>query len=207
MQKLPIRALEPVSDEDRYRLVIGDSGGLIPTTAISGYPLILDSREVWQGAIEEAWDPKLVYYVGDLFGVGQGEIRVRVQQAHASKKELVRHGLTILGLNAANHPMVVVVEESPTESRGVSLGEAAQIMKSVGVHNAIVLGGKGDVQLVSTLEGVIACPFVATHDLDWARPVDNLNYKEYIVPRDARERPVPGFAGFEYLKENYRSSK
>jgi hypothetical protein len=201
VREISIKSLEPLSDTEKYRLAIDDSDSPIPVTGISGYPLIRDSKEVWHTALEQAWDPKLVYYVGDLLGVRQGEIRARLHQARADKKDLVRHGLTILGLTMAGRPIVVVLEESSADSRGVSVREAAQIMKGLDVPNAIVLGGKGDAQLVSTLEGVIARPFVAAHDLDWARPIDNLGYQRYLVPPDARERPIPGFAGLEFTGE------
>ncbi len=59
---------------------------------ISGYPLLRDGEEVWPDALTHAWDPKLLYYVGDLAGVRRGEILRRMREARRAGYPLHRGG-------------------------------------------------------------------------------------------------------------------
>lgn len=77
-----------------------------------------------------------------------------------------------------------MAEELNGRSHGVSLREAAQVMKRFNCIDAVILGAKGDAQLASTFEGVIVNPLVSSHDNYSARPVDNLGYKPGLVPVD-----------------------
>jgi len=198
VQELEIVTHVPATDDEKYRLSISlMADATTPWVAVSGYPLIRNGIEVWQDALRQAWDPKLIYHIGDPTDMRRGDILNRLREADIRKQDIMRHGMTVLGITENGAPRLFVAEEFNGRSRGVSLGEAAQVMKRLNSRDAIVLGAKGDAQLVSTLEGVIANPLVSSHDNYSARRVDNLGYRSRLVPIDCVERPIPGIVALE----------
>lgn len=156
---------------------------------ISGFPLTLRGASIWAEHITQAWDPKLVYHLNDLSHVPQAEIPARLEAAHRSGSQLQRHGLTFLALDRDGRLCVLAVEEHEG-SRGINLREAATLLIDTEMECSIVLGGKGDVQLVSSDEGVLIKPLISHHDRDSARRCDSLDRP---LSPDYFERPLPCF--------------
>jgi hypothetical protein len=177
--------------DDRVQIVDPCSDQVAAVSAgVSGYPLLAGGESVWATALEHAWDPKLLYEVGHPATLPRAEVLRRLRDAHDRGAALERHGLTLLALTRDAAPLVCVVEEHADEARGVSVEEAATLMLDLGALDAIVLGGKGDAQLVTWEEGVIARPLISAHDREsareimWANPVLDR-------PPGWLERPVP----------------
>ena len=170
-------------------------------SGISGYPLIEEGRPVWKDHVDDAWDPKLLYSLARLEGLGQQDINAAVRAAHDSRQPLQRHGLTFLGIHKTGTLAIVVVEEGPEYSRGIDMDEAANLLLSLDMEFAIVLGGKGDVQMASADEGLLARPLVSEHDRDSARPVDLTAFRNSrIADPKLLERPVPAFLALTALR-------
>jgi hypothetical protein len=162
-------------------------------SAFSGYPVLLDGRRVWQDYISHAWDGKLLYNVGDVASLPQKEVRARLYAEMTSNpKALMRHAMTILGIDNDGQLTVATFEEGAPGANGVTIEQAGIILQDLGVSDAIVLGAKGDAQLATSYEGPLVTPLISSHDADSARQVVvGDNDGERVVPRDTRERPVP----------------
>lgn len=168
---------------------------------ISGYPLIRSGTIVWKDHVSQAWDPKLLYHIGDPSVLTSQVISGRLVVAHETGQPLQRHGLTFLALDACGNLYAYVVAEQEGFSRGINVDEASQILTQLGMRDAIVLGGKGDAQLVGGQEGVLIRPLMSAHDLDSARPIDYLDVDPSRLVGQEREdklleRPVPSFVAF-----------
>lgn len=157
---------------------------------ISGYPLLMNNQIVWQEFVREAFDPKLLYDIGDLSGIRRVEMIRRLEQMHQQRSPLNRHGLTFLGIDQQEDIVTLSVEEN-ADSCGIDLAESAHLLQGLGVENCIVLGGKGDVQLASTQEGYMMKPLISPHDTKCKREAF-LNQQ----PLGFYERPLPGYITF-----------
>lgn len=170
---------------------------------ISGYPVIMDAKVVWHEHINEAWDPKLLYFIGDVSKLDRSTMLKRLKIAHAKGETLQRHGLTFLALDAGHRLHIMVVEEQESASRGISVLEAARIFVALEMNSCIVLGGKGDAQLVSTQEGALITPLTSSHDVDCSKPIDHLDIHRSKTERKEilLERPVPSFVIVGYCNQ------
>lgn len=187
----------PVAEKDKVALVsISPTNNYV--SGVSGFPLIEMGHVVWDKHIEQAWDPKLLYHVGDLYRVRESTIIERLKHSHLHRKPLQRHSLTFLGVNLDGVLFVLTVEEIINRSRGISLAEASTLLLDLQTKDCIVLGGKGDAQLVSTEEGVLVYPLISSHDREVSKTIDHLDLESRYIPGVVLERPVPSYVSIIY---------
>ena len=169
------------------------------SSGISGYPLLSNGQAIWHEHIQQAWDPKLLYYIGNVNDITITEIVKRLDYSFSQKDNLQRHALTFLCINKAGNLCILVISEGKPY-RGVNIQEATNILLDLDILDAIVLGGKGDVQLINTKEGVLIQPLASPHDKDSLQSIidddfqfkfENLENKNIIA-----ERPVPSIVVF-----------
>jgi hypothetical protein len=143
----------------------------LPRCGLSGFPLIRNGERVWQQNGEKAWDPGLLFKLGGLRKDGYSAISELVRGLLDAGAELVRHPMTVIGLDQDDNVVLMVVEKS-WRSRGLNVAEAARLLRRhFGVRDAIVLGAAGDAQLATTTEGFLTVPLVAPYAHDVARPI------------------------------------
>lgn len=162
----------------------------LPDAALSGYPLVRDGHEVWAEHRAGAWDPRLLYNVGRLTGVGRAEVEREIAERTRAGEPLVRHPLTAAGVDGRGDAVVLVVEQS-YRSAGLSVAEAAGFLRSLGVADAVALGAAGDAQLATTEEGFLTAPLVAPHAWDAARSLLRRHKSPYLARMEVAARPVP----------------
>lgn len=193
-RRIKINADSPQQAHSKILLRVAKPTDIASIVAgISGYPLIERGRPVWSRYIDQAWDPKLVFYVGDLTDVRHRGIVRRLREAQSRGDQLQRHGLTFLGVNEAGRLCALVVAEGQSTSRGINLEEAADLLAQLGVTSCIVLGGKGDVQSISSLEGALIEPLLSPHDRDSAMPIHALGFRSSRSQAQILERPIPSW--------------
>jgi hypothetical protein len=160
--------------------------------ALSGFPLIIDGRPVWRDYVEDAWDPKLLYRIGDVQGLDPTTFGGLLRAAANDGRHLERHALTFLAKTETGGMGVLLAEEGSASSAGLALDAGAALLSELGAGSAIVLGGKGDVQAVSSEEGALLVPLISSHDREDARPLDAVVIGQRPDPIDAPvlERPV-----------------
>jgi hypothetical protein len=143
----------------------------LPRCGLSGFPLIRNGERAWQKNGEKAWDPGLLFQLGGLRGDGYRAISELVRELLDAGEQLVRHPMTVIGLNQDDNVVLLVVEKS-WRSRGLNVAEAARLLRRhFAVRDAIVLGAAGDAQLATTTEGFLTVPLVAPYAHDVARPI------------------------------------
>jgi hypothetical protein len=180
------------------KVEIGDTGEMdlralrpLPRCGLSGFPLIRNGQRVWEQNGEQAWDPGLLFDVGNLRKDGHGAISEFVRGMINLGMELVRHPMTVVGLDGAGNVVLMVVEKS-ARSRGLSVAEAARLLRRrFDVRDAIVLGAAGDSQLATTAEGFLTVPLVADHARSAARPIPDGLLCDELKGQPAYARPVP----------------
>jgi Phosphodiester glycosidase len=164
------------------------------SAGVSGYPLFIRSRAVWNESRRAAWDPKLIADVPSAHQRTRSELVKRVCDVPADQAWL-RHAFTLAGTTSQHELVLVAVEERESNDGGISLPAAADLMSCLGCTDAIVLGGKGDVQAVSSQEGAIVRPLLSPHDRAVSRQVhafgmhvesDLANHERLVL-----ERPIP----------------
>jgi len=166
------------------------SSSRAPAVGVSGFPLICSGTSVWRSYLHHAWDPRLIYEVGPIVNASRAQILCRLVDAEFKGLPLLRHAVTVIGLDAEQHLILVVVEASP-RSQGASIDEITYLLLQLGVEDAIVTGAAGDSQLASTDEGLIVWPLVSAHDKEASRLVEESEIAT-MVPSGVKERPVPG---------------
>ena len=99
--------------------------------------------------------------------------------------------MTVMGL-AANGDVVLLVVEKSTRSRGITVAEAARLLRRrFEVRDAIVLGAAGDAQLATTAEGFLTVPLVADYARSAARRIPDDLLCDELKGQPAYARPVP----------------
>jgi len=177
---------------------VGDTGEMdlralrpLPRCGLSGFPLIRNGQRVWEQNGEQAWDPGLLFDVGSLRKDGYGAISEFVRGMINVGMELVRHPMTVVGLDESGNVVLMVVEKS-ARSRGLSVAEAARLLRRrFDVSDAIVLGAAGDSQLATTAEGFLTVPLVADHARRAAKVIPDDLLCEELKGHPAYARPVP----------------
>lgn len=161
-----------------------------PAVGLSGYPLLRNRNPVWHSNIHQVWDPRLLYDTGGTRGLRRAEVLRRLKKAERNAAPMLRHAMTIVGLDDHARLVLLVAEKSP-RSEGVSVLEAASLATQLGVADAIVIGAAGDAQLGSTDEGILVWPLVSNHDREVSQQVKREVLAPRVVPVGVRERPVP----------------
>jgi Phosphodiester glycosidase len=162
----------------------------LPRCGLSGFPLIRHGRPVWEQHGEKAWDPGLLFDLGASRMDGHGVISEFVRVLIKAGEQLVRHPMTVIGLDETNNVVLLVVEKSH-RSRGMNVAEAARLLRRrFAVRDAIVLGAAGDAQLATTLEGFLTVPLVAPYARDAARPIPD-DMLSSGLGNAVSARPVP----------------
>jgi hypothetical protein len=176
----------------------GDTGEMelralrdLPRCGLSGFPLIRHGRTVWEQHGEKAWDPGLLYDLGasrlDSHRVIKEFVRILINAG----EQLVRHPMTVIGLDEGGNVVLLVVEKS-TRSRGITVAEAARLLRRrFNVRDAIVLGAAGDSQLATTAEGFLTVPFVADYARSAARRIPDDLLCDELKGQPVHARPVP----------------
>lgn len=179
----------------------------LPDNAISGYPLISNSRSVWQDHYLQAWDPRLIFHGDRLVGKKRKELDVEFAGAMAANQTLAEHAMTVLGINRRGEVTIIVAEKSRRRSRGISVGEMAKVaLREFGIRDAVVLGAAGDSQLASTSEGVLINPLVNEYAKAYSTPVAEELKCSRLCGLEVRARPVPSLLRFELLHEEEPST-
>jgi hypothetical protein len=163
----------------------------LPRCGLSGFPLIRHGRTVWEHHAEKAWDPGLLFDLGasrmDSYRVISEFVRVLINAG----ERLVRHPMTVIGLDSEGRVVVLVVEKSH-RSRGITVAEAARLLRRrFDVRDAIVLGAAGDSQLATTAEGFLTVPLVADYARSAARTIPDDLLCDELKGRPILARPVP----------------
>jgi hypothetical protein len=99
------------------------------------------------------------------------ELKRLLRAAHREGRSLEQHGLTFLGIEDGGIVSLLVVEEGKS-SEGITVSDASVMLSELGVRECIVLGGKGDVQLISGMEGVLVRPLISDHDRISSKEID-----------------------------------
>jgi hypothetical protein len=172
--------------------------GLVPTpdleAGVSGYPLVWEGASVWDRFPSSAWDPKLLLTTPSPGARPHGVRTLDLSKGLKEGQPLVRHAMTILGLGD-DHVGVVVVEEGTARSSGCTVAEAADTAHRLGWTHAIVLGAKGDAQLVTSEGPSGVRPLVSAHDRHAAAPTVGAGPSgEWL------ERRIPSFCVLEKLE-------
>lgn len=163
---------------------------LLPAAGLSGIPLVHGGQQVWQEHLTMAWDPRLLYEVGRLTDVHRGDVLSDIRSRAAAGEALARHPMTLIGVTADGHPVLVVVEQS-TRSRGISLAEAAALLIELEVRDGVALGAAGDAQLATTDEGFLTVPLVDAHVRTASRKVPVAQRSADLAAMEVFARPVP----------------
>ena len=173
----------------------------LPRCGLSGFPLIRHGKTVWETNGEKAWDPGLLFDLGASRLDSHRVIREFVRTLIDAGERLVRHPMTVIGLDGDGNVVLLVVEKS-TRSRGITVAEAARLLRRrFHVRDAIVLGAAGDSQLATTAEGFLTVPLVADYARSAARPIpDDLLCNE-LKGQPAHARPVPCYVLFRPAAE------
>ena len=177
---------------------IDDTGGLdlrarrqLPRCGLSGFPLIRHGRAAWKQHGDHAWDPELLFNLGSSLRDGPVLIREFVRELIATREELARHPMTVIGTDRNGDVVLLVVEKSD-RSRGMTVAEADRLLRRrFAVQDAIVLGAAGDAQLATTAEGFLTVPFVAPYASAAARQIPDDMLSRELAGRIAYARPVP----------------
>jgi hypothetical protein len=167
-----------------------DEGPARPVVGISGYPLLRNSKPAWHANIHQVWDPRLLYDTGSTRGLHRSEVLRRLKRAERCDAQMIRHAITILGLDADGRLLLLVAEQSP-RSAGLSVAEAESLMTELGAVDAIIIGAAGDAQLGTTNEGILIWPLVSRYDREVSGVIPRHLVSPRVVPVGARERPVP----------------
>jgi hypothetical protein len=164
----------------------------LPRDALSGFPLLRDGRAVWKEHGDRAWDPGLLFDLGPLRAERQETIREVVRSLlDSGESDLVRHSMTVIGVNVERNVVLLVVERSE-RSRGMTVAEAAEFLRRrFAVRDAIVLGAAGDAQLATTDEGFLTAPFVAPYARAVAKQIPNDLLCHGLKNQTQFARPIP----------------
>ena len=163
----------------------------LPRCGLSGFPLIRHGRTVWEQHGEKAWDPSLLFDLGASRLDSHRVIREFVRTLIDAGERLVRHPMTVIGLDVKNRVVLLVVEKSH-RSRGITVAEAARLLRRrFEVRDAIVLGAAGDSQLATTAEGFLTVPLVAEYARSAARRIPDELLCDELKGKPAYARPVP----------------
>ena len=88
--------------------------------------------------------------------------------------------------------MVLLVVEKSHRSRGITVAEAARLLRRrFHVRDAIVLGAAGDAQLATTAEGFLTVPLVTDYARSAARAVPDDLLCDELKGQPVHARPVP----------------
>jgi hypothetical protein len=165
-------------------------GAVELAVGLSGYPLLRNKKPVWHSNVHQVWDPRLLYDTGSTRGLRRAEVLRRLKKAERNGAPMLRHAMTIIGLDDHRRVVVLVAEKSP-RSDGISIEEAATLATKLGVEDAIVIGAAGDAQLGSTDEGILIWPLVSNYDREVSQQIKRKLVAAKAIPVGARERPVP----------------
>ena len=149
----------PASDEIELR-----AKEPLPGFGLSGFPLLRDYKTVWQTSARHAWDPRLLFDVRPPRGAGRWHIRKEIQAQLKKGAPLVRHALTVVGVDLWGR-LVLLVDRAVRPGRGHDRrrGGTPAPGGDFQVGDAIVLGAAGDAQLATTEEGFLTAPLVEPH--------------------------------------------
>lgn len=173
----------------------------LPRCGLSGFPLIRHGQTVWERNGEKAWDPGLLFDLGASRLDTHRVIREFVRTLIDAGERLVRHPMTVIGLDGDGKVVLLVVEKS-TRSRGITVAEAARLLRRrFKVRDAIVLGAAGDSQLATTEEGFLTVPFVADYARSAARRIADDLLCDELKGQPAYARPVPCYVLFRASPE------
>ena len=176
----------------------------LPRCGLSGFPLIRHGRTVWEQHGEKAWDPGLLFNLGATRLDGHRVISEFVRTLIKAGEQLVRHPMTVMGL-AANGDVVLLVVEKSNRSRGITVAEAARLLRRrFEVRDAIVLGAAGDSQLATTAEGFLTVPLVADYARSAARRIPDDLLCDELKGQPAYARPVPCYVILRPMAELVR---
>lgn len=168
----------------------------LPVSGVSGFPLVREGQPVWSDHVEQAWDPRLLFDVGRLTGVDRSDVLRDIRERHTAGEALMRHPLTAAGVDQAGNAIILVAEQS-RRSAGLSVAEAAEIMKRIGARDAIALGAAGDAQLATTEEGFLVSPLVDDHVQQYSREIARRYRSSYLQGMTPSARPVPCLVSIE----------
>lgn len=169
----------------------------LPATGLSGFPLLRSRRAVWPETLHQAWDPRLLFDTGRLVGVDRRGVKERIDRHFARRDPLVRHALTLVGVDSAGSALLVVVEQSDERSDGLTVADAARLMSDLGAVDALVLGAAGDAQLASTEEGFLVSPLIEEHVRASSRELGGAHLGAGLGGRVASARPIPSLVAIE----------
>lgn len=179
-----------------------------PEIGLSGFPLVRDGRSVWRANVAQAWDPHLLYDLPRSTSRDRTALVMAIEQRRAADKDsmadaigqrtgaayrggaLVRHAMTLVGVDKHGDAIVVAVEKSD-RSAGVSVAGAAGLMLEFGATDAIALGAAGDTQLASTYEGFLVSPLVESHSRPYAPHIPSTLWGDDVSGMPMSARPVP----------------
>ena len=173
-----------------------------PPAGLSGYPLVWGGKPVWSRTehLDMVWDPRLVFEVGRLVGIGRRQAVELVRRHFRERRPWALHPMTAVGVDRNGRAVLVVMEQSP-RSRGISLGGMAEIMDVFDVCSAVVLGAAGDAQLATTEEGVLVAPQVAPYAESAAREVPPELCHPDLDGLTVKARPVPSLVTLAAVPE------
>lgn len=167
----------------------------LPEFGLSGFPLVHDGEAVWQSSASHAWDPRLLFDVPIRRRAGRWQIRKEIQVQREAGAPLVRHAMTVLGVDLWGGVVVLVVEKSDETSKrsaGMTVAEAADLLiRRFLVTDAIVLGAAGDAQLATTDEGFLIAPLVEKHVQTVAKKLPEELLGRNLEALQPCARPVP----------------
>lgn len=198
IERLGLAGTRKAESPTLEELVVSD--GELPSVGLSGFPLLRNGRPVWHEYGPLAWDPGLLFDLGriprDWTVI---ELRDHVTELLESKAELTRHPMTVVGIDRYDQVVLMVVERS-ADSRGMTVAEAADLLRRrFGVQEAVVLGAAGDAQLATTEEGFLTEPLVAPYARPSARQIPDELLHERLRGRPVWARPVPCYVQFDLV--------
>jgi hypothetical protein len=138
----------------------------LPEFGVSGFPLVQKGQAVWERSASQAWDAGLLYALPKRHDTRWWQIQRDSEALRKIGAPLVRHAMTVIGVDWSGRVVLLVVEKS-YRSVGMTVAEVADLLiRQLDVTDAIVLGAAGDAQLATTDEGFLTTPLVEKH----ARP-------------------------------------